>query len=96
MGKNYYVYILANERNGTLYVGMTSDLKRRIYEHRHALVEGFTKKYNVHNLVYYEETGDVNSAIEKEKQIKKWNRKWKIEIIEKENPEWNDLSEKLL
>ena len=91
MEKEYYVYILASERNCTLYVGVTNDLKRRIYEHKHGLVEGFTKKYNIHNLVYFEETENVNSAIEREKQIKKWNRKWKIEIIEKENPEWKDL-----
>ena len=89
--KSYYVYILASERNGTLYIGVTNDLKRRIYEHKNILVEGFTKKYSVHSLVYYEETSDINSAIEREKQIKKWNRKWKTNLIEKDNPDWNDL-----
>ncbi|MCX6723645.1 MAG: GIY-YIG nuclease family protein [Candidatus Staskawiczbacteria bacterium] len=89
--KNYYIYIMASERNGTLYVGFTSDLKRRIFEHKNNLVDGFTKKYNVHNLVYYKETSDVKSAIGREKQLKKWNRKWKLELIEKENPNWKDL-----
>ena len=95
MEKNYYVYILASKQNGTLYAGMTNDLQRRIYEHKHGLVEGFTKKYNIHNLVYYEEANDVKVAIEREKQIKKWNRKWKLELIEKENPNWNDLYDSL-
>ena len=89
--KNYYAYILASRRNGTLYIGVTSDLKRRIYEHKNNLLDGFTKKYSVDDLVYYEETTDVNSAIEREKQLKKWNRKWKMNLIEKENPSWNDL-----
>ena len=95
MGKEYYVYILASKRNGTLYVGMTNHLERRVYEHKHGLVEGFTKKYNIHNLVYYEEATDVSVAIEREKQIKKWNRKWKIDLIEKDNPDWKDLYENL-
>lgn len=89
--RNYYVYILASKRNGTLYVGMTADLKRRIYEHKHGLVEGFTKKYKVHILVFYEQTTDVRSAIEREKRLKNWNRKWKLELIEKMNPNWLDL-----
>jgi putative endonuclease len=91
MGKNYYVYILASKRNGTLYIGVTNDLKRRIFEHKNNLMKGFTEKYNVHNLVCYEETNDINVAIEREKQLKKWNRKWKLEFIEKQNPNWNDL-----
>lgn len=95
MTKNYFVYILANKKNGTIYTGMTNDLKRRIYEHKNNLIKGFTEKYNVHNLVYYEETNDVNVAIEREKQIKKWNRKWKLELIEKKNFNWNDLYENL-
>ena len=95
MGKQYYVYILASNRNGTLYVGMTNDLKRRTYEHKHGLIKGFTKKYNIHNLVHYEKTNDVKIAIEREKQIKKWNRKWKLELIEKENPDWKDLYESI-
>ena len=87
----YYVYILASKRNGTLYIGVTSDLVKRVYEHKQGFVGGFTKKYNVHQLVYLEETGDVNSAIRREKQLKKWKRQWKIELIEKSNPEWRDL-----
>jgi putative endonuclease len=89
--KTYYVYIMASQRNGTLYLGVTNDLIRRVYEHKHNLVGGFTKKYNVHQLVYYEETFDVVSAIQREKQLKKWNRKWKLELIEKVNLEWKDL-----
>ena len=87
----YYVYILANRRNGTLYIGVTSDLKKRIYEHKNDLVEGFTKKYKIHNLIYYEQTTDIKSAIQREKQLKKWNRKWKLELINNSNPEWSDL-----
>ncbi|MBA7563118.1 hypothetical protein ES708_04771 [subsurface metagenome] len=87
----YYIYILASKRNGTLYTGVTSNLIKRIYEHKNNLIEGFTKKYNIHNLVYYEITEDVNSAIAKEKQLKRWKRNWKIELIEKNNPEWKDL-----
>lgn len=87
----YYVYLLASERNGTLYVGVTSDLIRRVYEHKNNLVGGFTEKYHVHRLVYFEVTEDIHSAIKREKQIKKWNRAWKIELIEKNNPEWKDL-----
>ena len=87
----YYVYILASKKNGTLYIGVTSDLVKRIYEHKNNLVEGFTKKYNVHNLVHYETAEDINSAITREKQLKKWNRDWKIKLIEEGNPEWRDL-----
>ena len=87
----YYVYILASKRNGTLYIGVTSNLIKRIYEHKNNLIEGFTKKYNIHNLVYYEITEDVNSAITREKQLKIWKRNWKIELIEKNNPGWKDL-----
>jgi len=84
--KAYYVYILTGERNGTLYIGVTNDLKRRIYEHKNNLIEGFTKKYDIHNLVYYKETNDVNMAIKREKQIKSWSRNKKIALIEKNNP----------
>ena len=87
----YYVYILANKKNGILYIGVTNDLLKRVYEHKNNLVDGFTKKYKVHNLVYYEEAGNANSAITREKQMKKWNRQWKIELIEKDNSEWKDL-----
>ncbi|MBU4311255.1 MAG: GIY-YIG nuclease family protein [Candidatus Omnitrophica bacterium] len=91
MTKSYYVYMLASKRNGALYIGVTNDLIRRVYEHKQGLVEGFTKKYNVNRLVFFEETNDVESAITREKRLKKWNRKWKIELIEKDNPEWKDL-----
>jgi len=87
----YSVYILASKRNGTLYIGVTANLIKRVYEHKNHLVDGFTKKYNVHNLVYHETTEDISSAIRREKQIKKWKRKWKIELIEKKNPNWRDL-----
>jgi putative endonuclease len=94
--KTGYVYILANGKNGTLYIGVTSDLIKRINEHKNNAVDGFTKKYSVHTLVYYEVFEDIVSAIEREKQIKNWQRKWKIELIEKENIEWKDLFEDLL
>ncbi len=87
----YYVYILASKKNGTLYIGVTSDLVRRVYEHKYNLVEGFTKKYAVHSLVYFESTESVESAITREKQLKKWNRAWKVQLIEKVNPTWKDL-----
>ena len=87
----YYVYIMASKKNGTLYIGVTNDLIKRVYAHKNDLVEGFTKKYGVHQLVYYEQTEDVKSAIQREKQLKKWNRGWKIELIEKMNPDWKDL-----
>ena len=85
------VYILASKRNGTLYVGVTSNLAKRVWEHREQLVEGFTRKYGVHELVYYEIHDDMISAITREKQIKKWNRAWKLKLIEKANPNWRDL-----
>jgi putative endonuclease len=87
----YYIYILANKRNGTLYIGVTSNLVKRVYEHKNNIIEGFTKKYNIHKLVYYEITNDIESTIRREKQLKKWNRKWKMNLIEKSNPEWIDL-----
>lgn len=89
---NYcYVYILASKPYGTLYIGVTNDLVRRVWEHRNDFVEGFTKTYSVHRLVYYEQHGDAYSAITREKQMKKWKRQWKIELIMKENPGWKDL-----
>ena len=91
--KQPIVYILASKRNGTLYIGMTSDLIKRIWEHKNKLVEGFTKKYHVHQLVYFEQHQDMLSAITREKQLKKWNRAWKIALIEKDNPDWRDLWE---
>ena len=90
--KAYYVYILASTVNGTLYIGVTNNLERRIYEHKNNIIKGFTEKYNIHRLVWYESTNTIESAIQKEKQLKKWNRKWKIELIEKTNPKWDDLS----
>jgi putative endonuclease len=93
--KIFYVYILSSKRNGTLYTGVTSDLVKRIYEHKNGLVDGFTKIYNIHFLVWYEVHESPESAITREKQIKKWNRGWKIRLIEKENPFWNDLYESI-
>ncbi|MBK8553169.1 MAG: GIY-YIG nuclease family protein [Ignavibacteria bacterium] len=92
MKKTFYVYILASKRNGTLYIGMTNDLMRRITEHKQKSIKGFTEKYNVTNLVYYEQTDYVNNAIAREKQLKGWLRKRKIELIESMNPNWEDLS----
>ncbi|HLG32084.1 MAG TPA: GIY-YIG nuclease family protein [Ignavibacteriaceae bacterium] len=89
--KTYYIYILASKRNGTLYIGITNDLARRVYEHNSGLIEGFTKKYSINKLVYFESTSDVNAAILREKRMKKWKRQWKIELIEKSNPDWKDL-----
>ena len=85
------VYILASKRNGTLYIGVTSELQKRAWEHKNNLVEGFTKRYEVHRLVYYELCEDMLAAISRAKQMKKWNRAWKLELIERENPEWKDL-----
>jgi putative endonuclease len=93
--KQYYMYILASQRNGTLYIGVTSDLMKRIYEHKNNLVDGFTKEYNVHILVYYKQHHEIEEAIAREKQIKKWNRKWKMRLIEEKNPEWKDLYEEI-
>ena len=89
--KQYYVYVLASKKNGTLYIGLTSNLLKRVFEHKNGQVEGFTQKYNVHNLVYYEKYGDIYSAIAREKRMKKWKRQWKIQLIEKVNPDWKDL-----
>ncbi len=89
--KQYYVYILASKENGTLYIGVTSNLHRRVYGHKNNLVDGFTRKYNVHNLVYYEMYNHINDAITREKQMKKWERQWKIDLIEKANFQWKDL-----
>jgi putative endonuclease len=94
--RDYYVYILASDGNGTLYVGVTNDLARRVYEHRNDLIEGFTKRYGVHRLVWFEVHGDINEAILREKRIQKWNRSWKLRVIEEMNPDWIDLTEKLM
>ncbi len=92
MTNSYSVYILASKRNGTLYIGVTNDLIRRTYEHKEGIVEGFTKRYDVRTLVYFEQTNDVNSSLLREKQLKKWNRRWKIELREGFNPDWKDLT----
>jgi putative endonuclease len=90
--KSYYVYIMTS-KSGTLYTGVTNNLERRVYEHKKKLVKGFSKKYNVNRLVYYEETGDIDSAIAREKQIKSWRRSKKIVLVKTKNPTWTDLSE---
>lgn len=95
MDKAYYVYILASKKNGTLYTGVTNDLLRRVGEHKNDIKEGFTKKYQVHRLVYVEPHEDPYEAIVREKRIKKWNRQWKINLIEEKNPGWRDLYEEL-
>ena len=91
MNKQPAVYILASKRNGTLYIGVTSDLVRRIWQHKNNMVQGFTKRYGVHQLVWYELHGSMQSAIEREKRMKGWKRKWKLELIESMNPNWQDL-----
>ncbi len=90
--KLYYVYMLASRRNGTLYVGVTNDIARRIWEHKNKVAEGFTKKHEVHLLVWFETFNDIEEAIIREKQLKGWNRAWKIRLIEEHNSGWNDLS----
>jgi putative endonuclease len=89
--KQYHVYILASGANGTLYIGVTSDLVRRVYEHKNNMVEGFTKQYQVHDLVYYESSDNPEAAITREKQLKEWKRAWKLDLINKSNPGWKDL-----
>ena len=96
MEKQPCVYILASQRNGTLYIGVTSDVRKRVWEHKNNLVEGFTKKYGVYRLVYYEMHPDMVSAITRETQLKKWRRNWKLRLIEGRNPRWRDLWEKIL
>ncbi len=91
MDKLFYVYILASRRNGTLYVGVTSQLVQRVWQHKEGLADGFTKQYGLKTLVWYEQHDTAESAITREKQIKKWERKWKVGLIETENPYWNDL-----
>ncbi len=93
---SYYVYILAGRRNGTLYIGMTNDLIRRVGERKADFVDGFTKEHGVHKLVYFEQTDDPLSAIQREKQMKKWNRKWKLHLIEEANAYWRDLYAELV
>ena len=89
--KDYYVYILTNQRHTVLYVGVTNDLVRRVYEHKNKLVDGFTKKYNVDKLIYFETTTDINSAIAREKQLKKWGHQKKAHLINMQNPKWQEI-----
>ena len=95
MAEAYYVYIMASGRNGTTYIGVTNDLARRVYEHRNGGTEGFTKRYGVKGLVHYEAYESIAAAIQRETSLKRWPRKWKLELIEKENPRWRDLYEDL-
>ncbi|MFH1428437.1 MAG: GIY-YIG nuclease family protein [Candidatus Margulisiibacteriota bacterium] len=94
--KRSFVYILASKRNGTLYIGVTNDIIRRVYEHKNELADGFTKKYKVKDLVYYEEYSRMTDAIVREKQLKEWKRQWKLRLIEEKNPNWKDLYPGLL
>ncbi len=93
---DYSVYIMASKRNGTLYIGSTLDLVRRVYEHKNDLADGFTKRYGVHDLVYFEHGGDQDGALKREKQLKKWSREWKLKLIEETNPDWRDLYEDII
>ena len=95
MEKNGYVYIMASGRNGTLYIGVTSNLIQRVEQHREGLADGFTRKYSCKILVWYEQYGDIELAIQREKQMKEWKRLWKLRVIEAMNPDWNDLYDSL-
>ncbi|MEJ2697444.1 MAG: GIY-YIG nuclease family protein [Candidatus Sulfobium sp.] len=96
MKENFYVYIMASQKRGTLYIGITSNLTKRVYEHRNGIVEGFSKRYAIHRLVYYEVARDAETALSRERQMKKWNRTWKLRLIEAQNPEWRDLYDDLI
>ena len=96
MSEQYYVYILSSRKHGTLYIGVTNDLIRRVYQHQSKAVRGFTKRYGVDKLVYFEIFDDPLSAIAREKQLKKWRREWKIQLVENKNPEWIDISHTLI
>jgi putative endonuclease len=93
---DYFVYLMASQKNGTLYVGVTNNLIRRVFEHKGDAVDGFTKEYGVHSLVWFESTGSIEAAIKREKQLKNWRREWKVALIEKDNPQWDDLYDGLL
>ena len=93
---DYFVYLMASARNGTLYAGVTNNLIRRVYEHKQGLTGGFTSRYAVHHLVWFESTSSVEAAIHREKQVKNWKRQWKVAMIEKSNPTWMDLYDTLL
>jgi len=92
---NFYVYIITNKTNKVLYIGVTNNLERRIYEHKNKLVPGFTQKYNINKLIHFEHFDNINDAIRREKQLKKWNRKWKEDLINENNPEWNNLHKEI-
>ncbi len=94
--KQYFVYILASEKSDTIYIGVTSNLVKRVFEHKNNLVDSFTKKYKIHNLVYFETTPDINEALLREKRLKKWKRDWKIRLIEENNPTWKDLYDDII
>ena len=94
--KQSFLYIMSNKKKGTIYVGVTGNLSARVWEHKNNVIEGFTKKYNLHKLVYFEQCEDIRVAIQREKQIKKWKRGWKLELIEKLNPNWKDLYEEIV
>lgn len=96
MDKTYYVYMLASKRKGTLYIGVTNDLARRVYEHREGIIDGFTKTHGVKRLVWFETMSSIDAAIQREKNLKHWVRKWKIQLIEKDNPEWRDLYDEIV
>jgi putative endonuclease len=96
MAKEFYVYILASKPNGTLYTGVTSNLIQRVWQHKHDVIQGFTRKYNVKILVYYEVHENAESALTRENKIKRWRRTWKLGLIENSNPEWRDLYEEIL
>ena len=91
----YFVYMLAGRKNGTLYIGVTNNLLKRVHQHKTNLVKGFTEKYSVHRLVYFEQYRDIRAAIDREKRMKRWKRQWKINLIEKNNPQWKDLFDEL-
>ena len=93
--KSYYIYIMASERNGTLYIGVTNDLTRRVYEHKNNLLDGFTKNHNIKLLVYFEIYDNIEEALKREKNMKAWQRSWKMRIIEEQNPHWNDLYDQI-
>jgi len=94
--KKFYVYMMASKKDGVLYIGVTSDLVRRVWEHKNEIVKGFTEKYKVKKLVYYEVLSDAESAFKRETQMKAWKRNWKIELIEKEDREWKDLYDEIV
>jgi putative endonuclease len=95
MNDRFFIYIMANKRNGTIYIGVTNNLPRRVWEHREGLVEGFTSRYGLKMLVYYEVFDSISLAIQRETSLKRWPRRWKLALIEKDNPQWKDLAEEV-